>query len=58
MNLFRSLQTISRASGEGPIDWTAVGRAARDATSPGAVDLSDEEVAGYRGDVRDRKSVV
>ncbi|MFC6904136.1 zinc-dependent metalloprotease [Halalkalicoccus tibetensis] len=52
MNPLRSLHTISRASGDGPVDWTAVGAAAKDATTPGSVELSEAEIEGYRGDVR------
>ncbi|ADJ15215.1 zinc-dependent metalloprotease [Halalkalicoccus jeotgali] len=51
MNPLRSLRTISQASGEGPVDWGAVGAAAKDVTSPGSVDLTQHEIDGYRGDV-------
>ncbi|MDL5361301.1 zinc-dependent metalloprotease [Halalkalicoccus sp. NIPERK01] len=52
MNFLRSLRTISRASGDGPVDWAAVGAAAKDVTSPGSVDLTEGEIEGYRGDVK------
>ncbi|WP_122090496.1 zinc-dependent metalloprotease [Halalkalicoccus subterraneus] len=51
MNPLRSLRTISRASGDGPVDWAAVGTAAKDVTSPGSLELTDGEVEGYRADV-------
>ncbi|WP_331233450.1 zinc-dependent metalloprotease [Natronorarus salvus] len=56
MNVFRSLQAISRASGAGPVDWDAVGDAAREATPPGSIELSDRDVTGYRDDVRDART--
>ncbi|MEM4780015.1 MAG: zinc-dependent metalloprotease [Halalkalicoccus sp.] len=52
MNPLRSLRTISRASGDGPVDWFAVGEAAKDVTSPGSVDLTEPEIEGYRADVK------
>lgn len=52
MNPFRSLRTISQASGDGPVDWMAVGAAAKDVTSPGSVDLTEREIEGYRADVK------
>ncbi len=52
MNPLRSLRTVSRASGEGPVDWAAVAAAAKDATPPGSVALSDRETEGYRTDVQ------
>lgn len=51
MNPLRSLRTISQASGNGPVDWAAVGAAAKDVTSPGSVDLTESEIEGYRADV-------
>lgn len=51
MNPLRSLRTISQASGSGPVDWAAVGAAAKDVTSPGSLELTESEVEGYRADV-------
>ena len=58
MNLYRSIRTVSQASGTGPIDWTAVGTAAKDATDPGTLSLSTAEQTGYATDVRDARERV
>ncbi len=58
MNLLRSLRTVSRASGDGPVDWTAVGTAAKDVTSSGSVALTESEVEGYRADVQAARSSI
>jgi uncharacterized protein (DUF2342 family) len=58
VNLFRSLHTISRASGDGPIDWDAVAAAAKDATPPGSLDLTRAEIEGYRADVKAARGAI
>ncbi len=58
MNLYRSIRTVTQASGTGPIDWTAVGAAAKDATDPGTLSLSTAEQTGYATDVRDARTRV
>ncbi|MFC7223075.1 MULTISPECIES: zinc-dependent metalloprotease [Halalkalicoccus] len=58
MNLFRSLRTVSQASGEGPVDWDAVGAAAKDATPPGSVELDQAEIEGYRADVQAARGAI
>ncbi|NHN59511.1 zinc-dependent metalloprotease [Halorussus rarus] len=58
MTLYRSVRAIADASGDGPIDWDAVGEAAKAATPPGSLDLSAAEREGYAADVRDARSRV
>ncbi|SDY04391.1 zinc-dependent metalloprotease [Halobellus clavatus] len=58
MNLLRSVQAVAGASdpdGAGQIDWTAVATAAKSATDPGDLDLSEAERSGYATDVRDAR---
>ena len=52
MNLFESAQAVLGASGEAAVDWSAVARAARAATEPGDLDLSEADKEGYAADVR------
>jgi uncharacterized protein (DUF2342 family) len=52
MSLYRSVQAVTGASGDGPVDWDAVAEAATAATSPGDVDLSAAEREAYAADVR------
>lgn len=58
MSLYRSVRAIAEASGEGPIDWDAVGEAAKAATESGSLALSAAEREGYASDVRDARSRV
>jgi len=58
MNLFRSVQAVAGASGDGAVDWRAVTDAARAATDPGHVSLSAEQERGYATDVRDARDRV
>ena len=58
MNIYDSVRAVTEASGDGPIDWTAVARAAKAATDPGGLDLSGTERDGYASDVRDARSRV
>ncbi len=55
MDLFRSVQAVADAEGDGIVDWTAVAAAAKAATPSGELDLSATEQAGYRDDVRDAR---
>jgi len=55
MNLFRSVRTVTNASGDGHVDWQAVAEAAKASTDAGSLDLSDAERAGYAADVRDAR---
>jgi uncharacterized protein (DUF2342 family) len=57
MNFYRAARAVTDASGTGPVDWLAVGEAAKAVTNRGGLDLTDDERAGYAGDVeaaRDR----
>jgi len=58
VSLFRSVRSVAGASGNGAIDWSAVGDAAKAATSPGSVTLDPDERRGYRNDVRDARDRV
>ena len=55
MDLFRSVRTVTSASGDGYVDWPAVGEAAKASTDAGALDLSGAEREGYATDVRDAR---
>jgi uncharacterized protein (DUF2342 family) len=58
MSLYRSVQAVTGASGDGPIDWTAVADAAKAATDPGDVDLPAAEREAYATDVREARDRV
>ena len=58
MSLFRSVRSVAGASGDGAVDWTAVGDAAKAATSPGSVEMDPDERAAYGTDVRDARNRV
>ncbi|PSQ15085.1 hypothetical protein BRD00_15100 [Halobacteriales archaeon QS_8_69_26] len=58
MNLYRSVRAVASASGDGVVDWGAAAEAAKGATNPGSLDVSDEERAGYATDVRDARDRV
>jgi uncharacterized protein (DUF2342 family) len=55
MDLFRSVDAIVSASGEGAVDWDAVADAAKSGTNPGSLDLSAADRDGYAADVRDAR---
>ena len=56
MNLYRSVRAVtSSTSGTGSIDWDAVAEAAKAATPPGDVSLTDAERRAYASDVRDAR---
>jgi uncharacterized protein (DUF2342 family) len=58
MDLFRSVRVVteSGATGTGQVDWRAVAEAAKSATDPGDLRLTDEERRGYAADVRDARA--
>ena len=58
MGLYESVRAVTTASGDGPVDWDAVARAAKESTDPGSIDLDDEERAEYATDVRDARDRV
>lgn len=55
MSLFRAARAVASVDGDGPVDWTTVGTAARAATEPGDIDLTDAEYDGYATDVADAR---
>ncbi|WP_302081221.1 zinc-dependent metalloprotease [Salinibaculum rarum] len=55
MSIYRSVRAVTDASGDGPVDWDAVGDAAKAATDPGDIDVSADEQAAYAEDVRDAR---
>jgi uncharacterized protein (DUF2342 family) len=58
VNLFRAARAVADSGGDGPVDWSAVGSAARAATDPGELTLSAADRDGYAADVGDAKSSV
>jgi uncharacterized protein (DUF2342 family) len=58
MGLYRSVRAVTGASGDGAVDWSAVGTAATAATDPGDLDVSDEERQAFATDVRDARDRV
>ncbi|NHX36849.1 MULTISPECIES: zinc-dependent metalloprotease [Halolamina] len=55
MDLFRSVDAVVSASGDGVVDWGAVSEAAKASTDPGSLELSAAEREGYATDVRDAR---
>jgi uncharacterized protein (DUF2342 family) len=58
MGLYESVRAVTAASGDGPVDWDAVTRAARASTQPGSIALSAAEQEAYAADVRDARDRV
>jgi len=56
MDILRSVRAVAEAEGPGVVDWDRAAAAAKSATDPGSVALSDAERAGYAADVRDARS--
>ena len=56
--MYHSVRAVAGASGDGPIDWTAVAEAAKESTEAGDLDVSDAEKRGYTTDVRDARDRV
>jgi len=55
MSLLESAHAVITATGDEPVDWSAVARAAKAATDPGTLDLSPAEESAYAADVRDAR---
>ena len=55
MDLFRSVDAVISASGDGVVDWAAVAEAAKSGTEPGSLDLSAADREGYATDVREAR---
>jgi uncharacterized protein (DUF2342 family) len=58
MGLYHSVRAVAGASGDGPIDWTAVAEAAKGSTDPGDLSVSAAEQEGFTTDVRDARDRV
>jgi len=58
MGLYESVRAVTTASGDGPVDWSAVADAAKASTDPGSIALAPEEEAAYAEDVRDARDRV
>ncbi|WP_136715422.1 zinc-dependent metalloprotease [Halorientalis salina] len=58
MGLFRSVQAVTGASGDGPVDWDAVAEASKASTDPGSLDLPADVREAYAADVRDARTRV
>lgn len=60
MNLFRSVRAVADASesGVGIVDWESVAEAAKGATNPGSLSMSDGERQGYAADVRAARDAI
>ncbi|WP_435095447.1 zinc-dependent metalloprotease [Halarchaeum sp. P4] len=56
MSLLDSARAVAGASGSDAVDWTAVADAAKGATDPGSLDLSQADREGYAADVRAARS--
>ena len=56
MDILRSVRAVAEAEGPGVVDWDRAAAAAKRATDPGSVALTDAERAGYAADVRDARS--
>ena len=53
VSLFRSLEAVAGASGDGVVDWAAVAEAAKALTDAGHLGLGPDERRAYAVDVRD-----
>jgi uncharacterized protein (DUF2342 family) len=58
VSLFRAALAVADSGGEGPVDWTAVGSAARAGTEPGDLTLSAADRNAYADDVADARDAV
>ena len=58
MNLYRAVRAVADSEGDGPVDWSAVGTAARAGTDPGDLTLSAAERRGYADDVGDARGAI
>lgn len=55
MTIFESAAAVAGAEGDGALDWNAVAEAAKAATAPGDVAISEQEAEAYAADVRDAR---
>ena len=58
MDLTTGLWAVATASGDEPVDWSAVTTAAKATSTAGSLSLSEAEKAGYAADVRDARSAI
>jgi len=58
VNLFRAARAVAGSEGDSPVDWTAVGTAARAGTASGDLSLSETDREGYATDVADARSEI
>jgi uncharacterized protein (DUF2342 family) len=58
MSIYRSVRAVTGAAGDGPVDWTAVTEAAKEATEPGDMAVSADERTAYAADVREARDRV
>jgi uncharacterized protein (DUF2342 family) len=58
VNLYRAVRAVADTEGDGPVDWNAVGTAARAGTDPGDLTLSAAERQGYADDVGDARDAI
>jgi uncharacterized protein (DUF2342 family) len=56
MTIFESVRAVADAEGDGAVDWDAVAEAAKAATPPGDLALSDAQAEVYAADVRDARA--
>jgi uncharacterized protein (DUF2342 family) len=55
MTIFESVRAVADADGDGAVDWAAVADAAKAATPPGDLALSEPDAEAYAADVRDAR---
>ncbi len=55
MGIYDSVRAVAGADGEGSIDWEAAAAAAKAATPPGDLSVSEADRTGYATDVRDAR---
>jgi uncharacterized protein (DUF2342 family) len=58
MSLYRSVRAVTGATGDGPVDWTAVTDAAKESAEPGSLDVTPQERQAYADDVGDARDRV
>ncbi|MES3518312.1 MAG: zinc-dependent metalloprotease [Natronomonas sp.] len=58
MRLYRAVRAVTDADGDGPVDWSAAGTAAKAAVEAGDLTLSAGQRDGYATDIRDARQAV
>jgi uncharacterized protein (DUF2342 family) len=58
VNLYRAVRAVADSDGDGPVDWTAVGTAARAGTDTGDLALSGADRRAYAADVGDARDAI